>query len=340
MIARKLLPLFDPQKWPHLIHMGYVTELVRRITTWWDVDNPCPEKLEPYRSAVISAAEKEDRDFKISQKSDYTAQIDEADQERDALLGQVLTMVDAFAKMAAMPQKQQAAQKLKAGLDVYKPSAKAALSDETTQIKQWHQAFTADVLQVSAAQELALTDIIAQLAEKNDLVERLMGIRDDERGWKQDIQLKEDRAAVDEAVRDFTQMLNAHVLMANVGSDFDDIVVGLTETQRTYTQRYEDNRRANKRVQVKSDVVGNHTYAVSSGWTWATIAQKNPKALALDPEPSAPGVEPVVVPQRVISLDKEAKKAGGLCVALAGVIVKPTDEVDVTKTYQLVGYGE
>ena len=65
MIARKLLPLFDPQKWPHLIHMGYVTELVRRITAWWDVDNPCPEKLEPYRSAVISAAEKEDRDFKM-----------------------------------------------------------------------------------------------------------------------------------------------------------------------------------------------------------------------------------------------------------------------------------
>ena len=82
------------------------------------------------------------------------------------------------------------------------------------------------------------------------------------------------------------------------------------------------------------------TAAEASGWTWATIAQKNPKALALDPEPSAPGVEPVVVPQRVISLDKEAKKAGGLCVALAGVIVKPTDEVDVTKTYQLVAFGE
>ena len=82
------------------------------------------------------------------------------------------------------------------------------------------------------------------------------------------------------------------------------------------------------------------TAAEASGWTWATIAQKNPKALALDPEPSAPGVEPVVVPQRVVSLDKEAKKAGGLCVALAGVIVKPTDEVDVTKTYQLVAFGE
>ena len=69
------------------------------------------------------------------------------------------------------------------------------------------------------------------------------------------------------------------------------------------------------------------------------MASENAKALALDPEPSAPGVEPVVIPQRVISFDKKAVKAGGLAVALAGVIVKPSDEVDASKTYQLVGYS-
>ena len=38
--------------------------------------------------------------------------------------------------------------------------------------------------------------------------------------------------------------------------------------------------------------------------------------------------------------EKKAKEAGGLAVALKGVIVKPTDVVDVEKEYQLVPYSE
>ena len=65
--------------------------------------------------------------------------------------------------------------------------------------------------------------------------------------------------------------------------------------------------------------------------------QKEQLALALDPEPSAPGVEPVASPVRIVSADKKALKAGGLAVALkGGAIVSPADEADVTKTYELV----
>ena len=55
-----------------------------------------------------------------------------------------------------------------------------------------------------------------------------------------------------------------------------------------------------------------------------------------DPTPSAPGEEPVVTAVRFVSLDPKAKKAGTLCLALKGVPVKPTDEVDVDKTYELI----
>ena len=55
-----------------------------------------------------------------------------------------------------------------------------------------------------------------------------------------------------------------------------------------------------------------------------------------DPTPSAPGEEPVVTAVSIVSLDPKAKKAGGLCLALKGVPVKPTDEVDVDKTYELI----
>ena len=41
-------------------------------------------------------------------------------------------------------------------------------------------------------------------------------------------------------------------------------------------------------------------------------------------------------PTRILSTDKKAQKAGGLCLALKGVPVKPTDDVDVEKEYQLI----
>ena len=41
-------------------------------------------------------------------------------------------------------------------------------------------------------------------------------------------------------------------------------------------------------------------------------------------------------PTRILSTDKKAQKAGGLCLALKGVPVKPTDDVDVDKEYQLI----
>ena len=52
--------------------------------------------------------------------------------------------------------------------------------------------------------------------------------------------------------------------------------------------------------------------------------------LAIDPDQ----------PTRIISTDKKAQKAGGLCLALKGVPVKPTDDVDVEKEYRLVRFEE
>ena len=55
-----------------------------------------------------------------------------------------------------------------------------------------------------------------------------------------------------------------------------------------------------------------------------------PTSLAIDPDQ----------PTRILSTDKKAQKAGGLCLALKGVPVKPTDEVDVDKTYELIAVPE
>ena len=41
-------------------------------------------------------------------------------------------------------------------------------------------------------------------------------------------------------------------------------------------------------------------------------------------------------PQIIAQRNPKAQKAGGLCLALKGVPVKPTDDVDVDKEYRLI----
>ncbi len=67
--------------------------------------------------------------------------------------------------------------------------------------------------------------------------------------------------------------------------------------------------------------------ATVTSWTWERLIQDGKAALAVDTD---------ATPQRIVSTDKKALKAGGLVLALAGAIVAPTDEVDSTREYELV----
>ena len=193
---------------------------------------------------------------------------------------------------------------------------------------------------MQAAQTLGITQIIADMVAANNEVHRLIVLRENTQGQQQNtsISLKDARTATDKAYKWMILCLNSYKVVDQDPDRFTAVTSNLIAQQEYYLGLVKDRQRTNKRVQVKSEEIGNHTYAVSTGWTWAKLAQENAKAFALDPEPSAPGEEPVVVPQRIVSVDKKAAQYGTLAVALNGVLVKPTDAVDVNKTYQLVVY--
>jgi hypothetical protein len=65
---------------------------------------------------------------------------------------------------------------------------------------------------------------------------------------------------------------------------------------------------------------------VARGWTWAQLIDDGKALLAIDAEDDT----------RIISTDKKAEKVGSLYLALAGVLVKPTDDIDTDKEYQLI----
>ena len=316
----------DTSSWPKDMHLGYAQNVVRRIDEEWTTEYPAPAKLQEQITPLKAAVEKEDEDYEQSRKSDQTALIRQADDERDALLNQALTVIDAMAKVSAIPASQQAALILKGLVDVYKPSAKLALRDESTQVDQWLQAIGENLAAEQAAATLGLTQILADLKTKNDLVISLMDARAADRAQQALIQLSEDRKETDRCMRNFFRMMDA-VACVDANEQRYLVVLGrLQQDQTEWRQRYDEYRRTAKRVSVKSSIVGNHLYSVSRGWTWAQLIDDGKALLALDPDDET----------RIISTDKKAEKAGGLYLALKGVLVKPTDDIDTDKEYQLI----
>ena len=296
-----LVPSIDAQAWPNEIYVGYATGWMRRYDQEFDPDNPAPQKLQPYLTDAKTQVQKLLADYKEATAAPQTELIDQADRQRDALIAQISTMIEAMLKMTLMPQKQQAAQTLKTGWDIYKPTAKAALRDESTQVQQWLEYVHAHAAQGAALAELGLTQIVADLEQQNNEVIRLMDERAAERQQQKTIVLADDRRMADRAMKSCDRVLNALAIL-------------------------DDDPHANKRVSVKSDVVGNHLYQTARDWTWARLIEDGKALLAIDPDQ----------PTRILSTDKKALKAGGLCLALKGVPVKPTDDVDVDKEYQLI----
>ena len=127
-------------------------------------------------------------------------------------------------------------------------------------------------------------------------------------------------------MRNFFRMMDA-VACVDANEQRYLVILGrLQQDQTEWRQRYDEYRRSAKRVSVKSSIVGNHLYSVSCGWTWAQLIDDGKALLAIDTEDDT----------RIISTDKKAEKAGGLYLALAGTLVKPTDDIDTDKEYQLI----
>lgn len=221
----------DITSWPKDMHLGYVKNVIRRIDEEFDVDNPAPAKLQGEITPLKAAVSKEDQDYEQSRKSDQTALIQQADDERDALLNQALTVIDAMAKVSAIPASQQAALALQRAVEVYKPSAKLDLRTESTQVEQWLQAISQSVELTQAAATLGITQILSDLGQKNELVITLMDQRAAERAGQSTIQLSEDRKETDRRLRNFIRMLDALATVDDDEARFYAIISKMNEDQ-------------------------------------------------------------------------------------------------------------
>ena len=303
-----LVPYIDLGNFPNDLHLQLNQTQDEQMDAEFDVDNPAPGKLATAIADHKAAVATENSAYIVSRSSEYTEQIAEQDAIRDTKIDEATSVANAMAKVASLPQMQQAAQVWLRGWNVYKPNPKSAYEAETTAIQQWQ--------------------IIADMVQANNEVHRLIVLRENTQGQQQNttVSLKDARTATDKAYKWMILCLNSYKVVDQDPDRFTAVTSNLIAQQEYYLGLVKDRQRTNKRVQVKSEEIGNHTYATAREWTWERLIEDGKAQLAIDKDD----------PTRIISTDKKAAKAGTLCLALKGVPVKPTDEVDVDKTYELI----
>ena len=333
------------------LHIGFTGDIAKRLqkARWTDETHATkvfPAAVDALMNAFVQAQSVEDHAYVIAQGSDLTKQRLEKDRQRDTLYKEIRKTVDTFATLTIFPDKQEAALKMQPVMQRYKIDPDGGIEAQTVATQQWLQEQQGNYQLELAAKALGIFESINQLKTLNDEIQQLTADRNDERAQKTTAELKNARLQTDQAYREMVLMVNAQAIATSIDPEastlndtYTELIKSIQETIKYYRQVSDERRRANKRVTVKSDIVGNHQYQTVAGWTWERLAQENPKSLAPDPVPSAPGVEPVVRAERIVSTDKKALAAGGLCVALDGVPVLPTAAVDPLKVYELIAIG-
>ena len=324
------VPNMDVSGWPKELHSGYAKNVVRRIDEYFTVDNPSPAQVQAVIDPLKAAVTKEDQDIDQSRTSGQTAQIKEADDSRDSLVDQGLSIIDTMSKATALAAMQQAALLLVPVVNTYKPSSKLALRTESEKIQQFLQAIHQSQELTAAVATLGLTQLFADLETQNDLVIQLMDERAADRAAQQSIQLSEDRKETDRWLRNFFRIMDAAACMDSHDDRYNTFLNTLAEDQKEWKRTYEDHLRANRRVRVLSTIVGNHYYSVSRDWTWERLLDDGKALLAIDDDD----------PTRILSTDKKAVKAGGLYLALDGVLVSPDDDIDCEVDYELIALDD
>ena len=326
----KQIAISNESVWPNDLHIGHYADQIEILDNEYDVETPAPAQLAPYITELKTAYATENSVYRLPSSSELTERIAKADEERDALVSEVKAARAYFERAASQPTKQQAAQLFGRLWDVYKPDANSAYERENKALEQWYEDYQADARYAQAAEQMGLTDTIALMMQKTQLVHQLIDQREAEQAQRPEIQLKDARLASDQAFRHVCMMISALALVDQDPDRFTVVIKRMNGKQDYYRDLFEAARRANKRVSVKSKVVGNHLYQVSAGWDWTRLIADGKAALAIDAE---------VFPERIVSTDKKALKAGGLVLVLDGYAVRPGDEIDVEQEYELVAPG-
>ncbi len=251
-----------------------------------------------------------------------TKDVAEKDDERD-VWGQVIEQVSK--QWARMPDAAMAIH----GRRVYQVitdigfRTSEALVAENEKVLNIEQRFAEPELAADLA-AMGLTEANQRFATLTSEIIALMSQRSEQEAARVKGELKAAREAMDAVYADFVELTNA-LIVTGAAPELEPLAALLNADYKKIEEQMAQSR-TNPTVLVKSDIVGNHRYAVPEFAKWQTIVEANPKAFAVATNGT----------NRILSAMPKAAKVGGLYLALGGVAVKPTDAVDAKKEYALL----
>jgi hypothetical protein len=196
--------------------------------------------VQPQFEAYLTLYAQEDEALKKIMKSAITADIQDADKQRD-LLFRGMTDANKSALNHFNPAVREAAKRLKIVFDTYGNLAQKPLNEETSGIYNLLQDLNGKYAQDAAT--AGLTDWMAELGASNAAFDQLTIARYEESGMKTDLVMKECRKAVDEAYRALIERINAYALIA-ADAAYADFIPTFNAVIEKYSNTVEQRRGA------------------------------------------------------------------------------------------------
>ena len=224
------------------------------------------------------------------------------------------------------------------GGDVAKRIQKARWTDETHATKVFPEAV--DALMGAFVVAQATEDQVYVLAQGSDLTRQRL-----EKDRQRDVLFKEIRKTVDTfaTLSIFPEKQAKALVMQPVMQKYNIQPDGGIEAQTVATDQWLQEQMVNyqcelaarelgifesiQQLKTLNDEIQQLTADRNDERAQKTTAELRKALLAIDDETE---------PARIVSTDKKALKLGGLVLALDGAAVKPADEVDATREYELV----
>lgn len=200
--------------------------------------------------------------------------------------------------------------------------ATEALVAENEKITNIEQRLSGELVLEQALNTMGLTTVNQRFRTLTQEIINLMSQRNEESASRVQGELKAAREAMDEVYADYVELTNA-LIVTGAAPELEPLAQVLNAEYAKIEEQMKQSKKL-PTVLVKSDIAGNHRYPVPELSKWADIVSANDKAFAVDASTG-----------RIVSLAPKAKKVGGLYLALNGVAVRPTDNVDAKKEYEL-----
>jgi hypothetical protein len=193
----------------HFQFMQFVLALVRET-------GAAALKVEPQNAALAAAHKQEDEALKKIMKSALTAEINEADRERDGVFRGMANAVRS-AQDHFKADVRAAAVRLGIVMDTYGNLAQRSHVEETSAVYNLLMELTGK--HMTDVELLNLSGWIQELDKCNVAVEKLLAGRADEGAERTPLVLKTVRAEVDDAYGLLAAVVDAQALLASLGTD-------------------------------------------------------------------------------------------------------------------------